>query len=95
MGERPAPRTGIRSRRRRGQLLVARTAGAVPGAMAGGAVAIGAGMSALPTTTLGVLGALLGAVAATREATMAEPAASRPAGTPEPAGTPPQGIALS
>ena len=47
------------------QLLVVRTAGAVCGALAGGAVALGIGMTAMPTTALGVVGALLGAIAAT------------------------------
>lgn len=83
-------------RRRRLQLLVGRTAGAVLGALAGGAIAIGSGLSPTTTTLLGLAGATLGAVAATADRRKADPAV-RP--MPRPAvsaggDTPPEGFRL-
>jgi hypothetical protein len=89
MGERERRTT---PRHRRLQLLVGRTAGAVPGALAGGAVALGAGLSVLATALLGTVGAVLGAIAAAPDARRAP----RPTVTPLVDGdpTPPHGISV-
>jgi hypothetical protein len=74
------------------QLLVGRTAGAVPGALAGGAVALGAQLSLTSTALLGLVGAVLGAIAAAPDASTMSGPASTPGTDGEP--TPPQGVSV-
>lgn len=80
----------VSPRCRRLQLLVGHTAGAVPGALAGVAVALGAGLSVLAAAALGIVGATLGAVAATADAHAVRRRVVEPAA--EPGETPPHGI---
>lgn len=83
---------------RRLQLLVGRTAAAVPGALAGGAVGLGSSLSLVPTVLLGIGGATLGAIAATADRPRARctprHAPGAGAGAPGSGDTPPEGIGV-
>lgn len=89
MGERERR---ISPRHRQLQLVVARSAGAVPGALAGAAVALGAGLPVAATALLGTVGAVLGAIAAAPVARTSPGPGVTPVADGEP--TPPQGISV-